>query len=351
MKTNVQKHIMHDSNAIAVYCGTYHKYNNGSIDGAWLDLSTFKDAADFFATCKDLHDDEADPEYMFQDYQGFPDWMYRESMSIDQVQEIINFAHATPEEKAKILCEDEEEEKTPSIVVQDYSEKAISVSGETYAISEQLKALGGAWNKWKKMWFISKKRKSDVLELVSKYAEGIVAGVKEKESESKQYKDALNDFCKAVNDCGYYAKGNVGAVKVRERYFLLDKPSIKTQFWFHDEGPNYEYYKTIVNSEDKMKEYFISHNLSQFDCTIKRFENNQCAYIALYYNDKTPAFNLCFDYSQAHINNMQPLTKDECESIKKALVWAKGQFRKRLETYLKRYGVKKLDFDTYWADR
>lgn len=349
MKTNVQKHIMHDSNAIAVYCGTYHKYNNGSIDGAWLDLSTFNDAADFFATCKDLHDDEADPEYMFQDYQGFPDWMYRESMGTEQVQEIINFAHATEEEKAKILCEDEEEQKNPSIIIEDYSEKAIAVKGETYAISEQLKAIGGAWNKFKKIWFFSKKKREAVEELVSKYAEGIVATVKEKESENKQYKEALNDFCKAVNDCGYYSKEFVGAVKVRDKFYLIDKPSIGTRFCFHDEGPQYELYKSLCNDNKKMEQYFISENLDSFDRDIKNITEHG-AYIAKYYNDSTPRLGITTDYWTAHRDNLEQLTKDECESIKKALEWGKALFKKRLESYLKRYGTSKLHTWTYWAD-
>ncbi|EHN0191212.1 antirestriction protein ArdA [Escherichia coli] len=52
--------------------GTWHKYNCGSIAGRWFDLTTFDDERDFFAACRALHQDEADPELMFQDYEGFP---------------------------------------------------------------------------------------------------------------------------------------------------------------------------------------------------------------------------------------------------------------------------------------
>nr|QWP89498.1 hypothetical protein EOLPNHPH_00114 [Escherichia coli] len=58
--------------APAVYVGTWHKYNCGSIAGRWFDLATFDDERDFFAACRSLHQDEADPELMFQDYEGFP---------------------------------------------------------------------------------------------------------------------------------------------------------------------------------------------------------------------------------------------------------------------------------------
>ncbi|WP_141037509.1 antirestriction protein ArdA, partial [Escherichia coli] len=46
--------------APAVYVGTWHKYNCGSIAGRWFDLATFDDERDFFAACRSLHQDEAD---------------------------------------------------------------------------------------------------------------------------------------------------------------------------------------------------------------------------------------------------------------------------------------------------
>lgn len=51
-----------------IYVGTYAKYNNGSIAGAWLDLSDYNDAEQFIDACKELHNDEIDPELMFQDF-------------------------------------------------------------------------------------------------------------------------------------------------------------------------------------------------------------------------------------------------------------------------------------------
>ncbi len=63
----------------AVYCGTYAKYNDGCIDGAWLDLTTFDSYDDFIEVCKKLHRDEEDPELMFQDFENFPKDWYSES--------------------------------------------------------------------------------------------------------------------------------------------------------------------------------------------------------------------------------------------------------------------------------
>ena len=52
-----------------VYVGTYGKYNNGSLFGAWLDLSDYADKEEFYEACRELHKDEEDAEFMFQDYE------------------------------------------------------------------------------------------------------------------------------------------------------------------------------------------------------------------------------------------------------------------------------------------
>jgi len=72
---------------IQIYVGTYAKYNNGNRKGAWLDLEKFADKADFLAACAELHKDEADPEFMFQDFEGFPKAMYSESSVSDAIWE------------------------------------------------------------------------------------------------------------------------------------------------------------------------------------------------------------------------------------------------------------------------
>ena len=62
-----------------LYVGTYAKYNNGSIAGTWLTLSDYADRDDFLTAAREVHADEADPELMFQDFEGFPRAWYAES--------------------------------------------------------------------------------------------------------------------------------------------------------------------------------------------------------------------------------------------------------------------------------
>jgi len=75
-----------------VYCGTYGKYNNGSIAGKWMDLTEYEDAEEFFKACSEVHKNEHDPEFMFQDYECFPRSMYSECMGTEDVERLIEFA-------------------------------------------------------------------------------------------------------------------------------------------------------------------------------------------------------------------------------------------------------------------
>jgi antirestriction protein len=80
--------------APSLYVGTYSKYNSGSIAGEWMTLTDFIDKDDFLAGCALLHADETDPEFMFQDFEGFPSSLYSESSCgaifefIEQVQSL-----------------------------------------------------------------------------------------------------------------------------------------------------------------------------------------------------------------------------------------------------------------------
>jgi antirestriction protein len=63
----------------SIYVGTYSKYNNGSLAGAWVELDNFTDKEAFIDYCQKLHADEKDAEFMYQDFEGFPERFYSES--------------------------------------------------------------------------------------------------------------------------------------------------------------------------------------------------------------------------------------------------------------------------------
>lgn len=77
-KKEMQEH-QADGTSPAVYVGTYAKYNNGSLAGQWVNIASFDTYADFMRYLYRLHSDEQDPEFMFQDFENFPESLYSEA--------------------------------------------------------------------------------------------------------------------------------------------------------------------------------------------------------------------------------------------------------------------------------
>lgn len=62
-----------------IYVSTYAKYNNGSLDGKWVELMKFDTYEEFVDYCRALHKDEKDPEFMVQDFENYPKKWYHEA--------------------------------------------------------------------------------------------------------------------------------------------------------------------------------------------------------------------------------------------------------------------------------
>lgn len=129
MKDKVLDYAMTNPAGVGVYCGTYRKYNNGSLYGMWIDLEKVSDAYEFFEVCKELHSDEEEPEFMFQDYQCFPESLYHESMNYDDIERILEFLE---------LSEDDRE------IVMDYDQNVEEVDGKDF--SDIIEMYCGQWD-------------------------------------------------------------------------------------------------------------------------------------------------------------------------------------------------------------
>lgn len=77
-----------------VYVGTYGEYNNGSIYGDWYDLYSYNNAEELFEAVREKHSQEDDPEFMVQDFEGFPEHMYSESMGVEDLQKVYEYFEA-----------------------------------------------------------------------------------------------------------------------------------------------------------------------------------------------------------------------------------------------------------------
>lgn len=149
--TEVKSHTNALSGQPQVYCSTYAKYNSGSLQGLWVDLTSFSDYGDFIAFCKAIHADEPDPELMFQDYEGFPSQWYTECpMGQERFDDIIYYSdlctkHSQEAVDAFIDCFDADElDKFEERLVGWYSSEeyfAREIAEELYNIDLSLNGL------------------------------------------------------------------------------------------------------------------------------------------------------------------------------------------------------------------
>lgn len=319
-----------------VYVGTYKKYNEGSINGGWLDLADYPKYGDFLAACRKLHKNERDPEFMIQDCEGFPDGLgcmeWLSESEFNDVKEAMSEAIGSK----------------PNVSITQYSEKSFVVKGDTRPIKEDLKKLGGLWFKKECGWLFSNKKR----EAVEAYLNGGAVTKTEKAEKNNKFTDWLKEFietqCKTDSDRKYYTKEYVGAVKIDGHYYLIDKPSINNHFCFHDEGPDYEFYQTLCADDKKMEQYFISENESEFTSKLDRIKDGE--EVRIKEGDYLNQFAVFIGCDYWHRQEGREATEEEKKLIVDGLQFGLAQFRKRLDAYLKRYGISKLHTWTYWAD-
>ena len=98
LKKEIKAHeLTNGSESPALYCGTYGKYNSGSLCGMWVDLSTFDYYEEFENFCLAIHADESDPELMYQDFENMPYSLYHESMGKEGFENIKKYCELCEE--------------------------------------------------------------------------------------------------------------------------------------------------------------------------------------------------------------------------------------------------------------
>ena len=323
---------MNKEKLVRVYVGTWKKYNNGSIYGKWLTLNNYSTYDEFLSACHQVHLNEKDPEFMIQDKEGIPDgldfidWISKDDF--DEIKKVIKFEKENKEKEAfKII---------------NYSEKAIAIIGDTISIKDKLKEMGGRYNPRLTCgagWIFPKSKKEQLNKILIDYPYNNIA--------NNLWKKTLIEFSESQEDSKYYIDEYLGAVKLSKGVYLLPKYKIDNVFYFHDEGPNYDFYKELYNDENKIKDYFITQNLSVYDYLIKDIKEHT-TYLEVLKNNRV---NLIINESYSNRNNLSKATDKDKQELIIALEWAKNNMIKRLNTYLKRYGTFKIHLKTYWADR
>lgn len=335
-----------------IYVGTYAKYNAGDLSGAWLSLRDYATYEELIEACLELHSDEADPELMIQDSEDFPDGLdCMESLSREDWQDVmdaLNESESGPQGHFQIV---------------DYSEKAVALIGDTKQISGELKRIGGRFNPRLSCgpgWIFPKRKEAELRAFLEGSATESSAGAAKCgsgnvnpvwEAAIKTLEEYVSGL-ESESDRKYYGKYYQAALKVPEGYILFRKPQIEIKFCFRDEGPEHDFYKELMAKEDSMKNYFIGENLNQIRLQEEydKLFLRPTGYLSHVEAVTTERSEDSWYFPFRKEDGYREATPEEMKAYTEILKEQKELFRKRLDTYLKRYGTKKLHTWSYWAD-
>lgn len=293
----------------AVYCGTYKKYNEGSLDGGWLHLGRYQNGAAFLEACKKLHAYESDPEFMYQDSEYLPDEFYSESCIYPEVFEVIQaIKQMNPDKQAAFA---------------DFCERGACIP-DMFDVEEFL--LTYKPNK--------KPRKTAQSE------------------DMKEFSELFKTW--------YYLDHTAEALKVDEKHFItFDKQDIEKSFcfgWSCQGGMTYEEAADMCHNFSEAD--FKAGNLKRFDNKyihrLKAIKEKQIKLKREYVTSKESGAEIMYITTDRDVSGDITLSAEDSnrlrEAYKQKVQDLRNEFEKRLDAYLKKYGLSKIRRWTYCAD-
>ncbi len=293
----------------AVYCGTYKKYNEGSLDGGWLHLGRYQNGAAFLEACKKLHADESAPEFMYQDSEYLPDEFYSESCIYPEVFEVIQAIKQMNSDKQAAFA--------------DFCERGACIP-DMFDVEEFL--LTYKPNK--------KPRKTAQSE------------------DMKEFSELFKTWC--------FLDHTAEALKVDEKHFItFDKQGIEKSFcfgWSCQGGMTYEEATDMCHNFSEAD--FKAGNLKRFDNKyihrLKAIEEKQIKLKREYVTSKESGAEIMYITTDRDVSGDITLSVEDStklrEAYKQKVQDLRNEFEKRLDAYLKKYGLSKIRRWTYCAD-
>jgi hypothetical protein len=384
-----------DIRRAAVYCSTYKKYNSGDLGGAWINLADYSSAKEFYTKCAEIHKEEHEPEYMFQDVEYLPVELYCEDSVYSEYWTVINEVKTWPPEKEEAYCNYLEKNGFPACCdsLEDFSDNytenqpssadgqikglhAVLIEGGlgieadeakyTFAHRKEMKMCGARWNKTAKQWQCTT---ADSMRKIQDWLSGkLIMQVKDNNPAAKEEK-YTGDFQKFLNTQNeywqeYFTQKYVAAVEFTPNHYLLfEKKEIEKSFCFgysdFGQGPTQKEAikaQSAVNAKYVKERNMESWQLIQADIDTGEIrtwagrdgESNHTDHIMTEIHFRTYVDGGRDSDRYVSINKKRdPVIYGK---IEKCFTYAKNSFEKRVDSYLKRYGVSKIKTWTYWMD-
>lgn len=156
--------------------------------------------------------------------------------------------------------------------------------------------------------------------------------------------EKMVDYC--INKIALFLKTEDGY------FYILEKEKINTKFWI-SEGSTRDIKDALnICKEIKTKEdFFIEDNLSKINSLINTIKNNKnnLFFAERYRNSKIVSITTN-KYNIFNKENRKLTTEEEAEALKLCEKYKELQ-TKKINSYLKRYGLSKIQANTFWIDR
>lgn len=281
----------------------------------------------------------------------------------------------------------------------DYSAKCFVITGDTKQVKDDLKKLGGKFNARLSCgpgWVFSVSQRAKVDNYLN--GGGVSVSVQETTAAEKYNdKEFLNDYLNEMRKAWdgddmikYFKNTFSSAVRLSNGGLLVfEKPTIDKNFCFGygmQCGTEYDDANKMASHAATSEKYFLDQNLKEFDNKIKNLETmknswgSSCVLLLhrkCYYSQKAPlnVFNYFLSscglnyYEKCNNSDMAGTTKyfenfdgigyyydlaeataEDRANILAALKHERQKFEKRLNAYLKKYGLSKVRAWSYWAD-
>ena len=383
----------------SIYVGTYHKYNEGNLGGKWLNVADYDSKEQFLEACKQLHKDEHDPEFMYQDHEYIPEEMCDESWVSSEIWSVLGWCKQHPNDVGSFseFCEERgfptdadslEEYKQYCIdngkdKAKDKSKNESNGNGKdepikglhlesmpngvtviadeakyTFMHRKEMKECGAVWNKDAKQWQAT--TPESVQKLTAWIKGEITVNVEkgDKSEKVEKFECDLEKFLKT--EIPYwqesYRKILAAAVEVLPHvFFLIEKGKIEKSFCFGYDtfGNSYEEAERACNAVDE--KYVKEQNMKPWNDMEETLKQGK---FYIYVGDKYEVGKLitCNHLSTENQYHWHPNeyvtidkehTPDKFADVEKAVKYAKAAFEKRIDSYLKKYGTSKIKAWTY----
>ena len=175
-----------------------------------------------------------------------------------------------------------------------------------------------------------------------------------KEDLRKEYEKAWTTEKGINEEMVDYCMGKIAlCLKTKDGYFyILEKEKLNTRF-FISEGSyrSFDEALTICREIKTMEDFFIEDNLRNINNLINTIKNNKnnLFFATMYKNSKIVAITTT-KYDVLN-NENRKLTPDEEIEVLKICEKYKELKTKKINSYLKRFGLSKIKAHTYYGDR